>query len=154
VHRPDGTTGVYSVVDTADCALTIPVDGDRMHLVEQYRHPVGHRRWEFPSGSTGPRDGDLAAAAARELREETGLVARKLTQLGAIDTMPSTLNQECTVFLAEGLTQHATQRDLEEKDMESAWFERAEVERLIRDGVIRDAKTIAAYALLLLSGAR
>ena len=153
VRRPDGSTGLYSVVDTADCALIIPLDGDRLHLVEQYRHPVGHRRWEFPSGSTEPRDTDLAAVAARELHEETGLVAGKLTRLGAVDTMPSTLNQRCTVFLAEDLTQGATRRDVEEQDMDSAWCHRTEVESMIRDGVICDAKSLAAYALLLLGEA-
>lgn len=153
VRRPDGSTGYYSVVDTADCSLVIPRDGDRLHLVEQYRHPVGDRRWEFPSGSAEQFDRDLAAAAARELREETGLVARTFARLGVIDTMPSTSSQRCTVFLAEGLTEGATQRDVEEQDMESAWFQRTEVERLIRGGVICDAKTIAAYALLLLGAA-
>ncbi len=52
VRRSDGSSGVYSVVDTADCSLVIPVDGDRVHLIEQYRYPVDGRRWEFPSGST------------------------------------------------------------------------------------------------------
>ena len=80
-------------------------------------------------------------------------MASKLTRLGAIDTMPSTLNQRCTVFLAEDLVQRATQRDVEEQDMESAWFQRTEVEHLIRDGVICDAKTVAAYALLMLGTA-
>ena len=151
VRRPDGSTGVYSVVDTADCALVTPVDGDRFHLVEQYRHLVGDRRWEFPSGSVDAHDDDSAAAAARELREETGLVASELTRLGTLDTMPSTLNQRCTVFVARGLTQHTAQREPEEQDMKSAWFERSEVERLIREGVFCDARSVAAYALFLLT---
>ncbi len=64
--------------------------------------------------------------------------------------MPSTLNQKCTVFLATGLSQGSPQRDPEEQDMRSAWFSRTEVERLIIDGTVSDAKSIAAYALLLL----
>lgn len=40
VRRPDGSTGIYGVVDTPDIALVVPVDGDRLHLVEQYRYPV------------------------------------------------------------------------------------------------------------------
>jgi hypothetical protein len=51
VRRSDGSTGTYTVVDSADIALIIPVDGDRLRLVEQYRYPVGGRRWEFPSGT-------------------------------------------------------------------------------------------------------
>jgi len=153
VRRSDGSSGDYSVVDTADCSLVVPLDGDRVHLVEQYRYPVAGRRWEFPSGSTDESDIDASAVAARELREETGLVATALRLLGCLDTMPSTLSQQCRVFLATGLTQVGPERESDEQDMRSAWFTRSEVERLISDGSISDAKSIAAYALLLLNDA-
>jgi 8-oxo-dGTP pyrophosphatase MutT (NUDIX family) len=138
-------------VDTSDIALVIPIDGDRLHLVEQYRHPVDGRRWEFPSGSVDPQtDVDTAAAAARELREETGLVAGSLTRLGTLEVLPSTYSQPCTVYLSADLTQGATHRDLGEHDMRSAWFVRSDVEQMILDGTLRDSKSVAAYALLLL----
>lgn len=155
IRRSDGSTGIYGVVDSPDIALIIPADGDRLHLVEQYRYPVSGRRWEFPSGSEDLRlDVDAVALAARELREEAGLEANRLTQLGTLDITPSTLNQRCRVFLATDLTHGAPPRELEEQDMRSAWFTRADVERMINDGTITDSKTIAAYALLLMRGAR
>lgn len=151
VRWPDGSTGRYSVVDAADCALVIPVDGSRIHLVEQYRYPLAARCWEFPSGSADqPLDTDMAGTATRELREETGLVASNVTRLGTLDVMPSTLNQRCAVFLATGLTQLPPRREPAEHDMRSAWFDRADIERMIADGTIADAKTVAAYALLLI----
>ena len=151
VRRPDGSTGIYGVVDSPDIALIIPTDGDRLHLVEQYRHPVSGRRWEFPSGSLDERvDADAEALAARELREETGLAGR-LTELGTLDITPSMFSQRCTVFLATDLREEAPQRELAEQDMRSSWFTRADVERMIVDGTITDAKTTAAYALLLLT---
>lgn len=151
VRRADGSNGVYSVVDTADCSLVIPMENDRLCLVEQYRYPVAGRRWEFPSGSHERElDSDAMAVASRELREETGLSAQTLTLLGTMDTMPSTLNQQSTVFLATGLRQGPAQRDPEEQDMRSAWFTRREVERLITAGALTDAKSIAGFALLLL----
>jgi 8-oxo-dGDP phosphatase len=153
IRRPDGSTGIYSVVDSPDIALVLPVDGERLQLVDQYRHPVGGRSWEFPSGTADPRqDADPAALAARELREETGLVAGRLVHLGTVDVTPSMLSHRCRVFLATDLTPGPTQRDLEEEDMRSAWFTRAEVERMIKDGTICDAKSLAAYTLLLLQG--
>jgi 8-oxo-dGTP pyrophosphatase MutT (NUDIX family) len=152
VRRTDGSIGTYSVVESADIALVIPADGDRLHLVEQYRHPVGGRRWEFPSGSTEPRcDVDPEAVAARELREETGLVAARLTLLGTIEISPSTLDQRCRVFLATDLSQGLPQREPAEQDMRSAWFTRAQVERMIVEGGMTDAKSIAAYTLLQLN---
>jgi 8-oxo-dGDP phosphatase len=155
VRLPDGSTGVYGVVEAADIALVVPVEGDRLHLVEQDRHPVAGRRWEFPSGSLDDRlDIDPEAAASRELREETGLEAGSVTSLGVLDITPSTFSQRCTVFLATDLTQGVPMRDPQEQDMRSAWVPRAEVERMITDGTITDSKTVAAYALLLVRAGR
>lgn len=153
VRRPDGSTGIYGVVDSPDIVLIVPADGDRLHLVEQYRYPVAGRLWEFPSGSSDPQlDVDAATAAARELREEAGLMAGRLTPLGTLDVAPGMFSQRCRVFLATDLADGAPQRELEEQDMRSASFTRSDVERMIRDGAITDAKSIAAYALLFLQG--
>lgn len=151
VRRRDGSTGLYGVLEAADIALVIAVDGERLQLVEQYRHPVAGRRWEFPSGGNEEgRDADPAALAARELREETGLVAATLTPLGAVEICPSTFSQCCRVFLAVDCARGASQREPAEQDMASAWFTRSELEQMIGAGTITDAKTMAAYALLLL----
>jgi len=151
VRRGDGSTGIHGVLDTPDIALVIPVDGDRLHLVEQYRHPVTGRRWEFPSGSKDPRlDADAAAVAARELREETGLVAGALTHLGTLEVLPSMSTLRCRVFVATDLTQEEPEREPAEGDMQSAWFSRADVAQMIADGTLTDAKSVAAYALLRL----
>jgi 8-oxo-dGTP pyrophosphatase MutT (NUDIX family) len=154
VRRADGSTGIYAVVDTSDIAVVIPMDGDRFHLVEQYRHPVAGRRWEFPSGSAEEGDAsDAAALARRELREETGLLATDLTVLGTLEVTPSMIAHQCTVFLATEFSAGQPQRDTAEQDMRSAWFTRTEVERMVRTGQIVDAKSIAALMLLLLAEA-
>jgi len=153
IRRSDGSTGIYAVVDSPDIALVIPADDDRLHLVEQYRYPVAGRRWEFPSGSADHRlDVDAPALAGRELREETGLLAGRLTPLGTLDVAPGMFSQQCRVFLATELTHGTPQRELAEQDMRSAWFTRADVEHMINDGTVTDAKSIAAYTLLLLHG--
>ncbi len=86
VERPDGSTGIHGVVDRPDYAVVIAVDGDRLAMVEQYRYPMGARRWEFPMGTTPDQpDIDPRELAARELREETGLTAGSLTVLGRLD---------------------------------------------------------------------
>lgn len=152
LRRSDGSTGTYAVVDSSDIVVILPLDGDRLHLVEQYRHPVGGRRWEFPSGSVEEGlDADPQAVAARELREETGLLAGRLIELGAFDVTPSTMTQRCNVFLATDLAEGPTQREPDEQDMRSAWFSASEVERMIMNGTLADGKSLAAYALLLMS---
>jgi 8-oxo-dGTP pyrophosphatase MutT (NUDIX family) len=153
VRRTDGSAGVHGVVETPDIAPVIPVDGDRLHLVEQFRHPVAGRRWEFPSGSRDERvDVDASALAERELREETGLLAGNLVPHGTLEVLPRVSALRCRVFVATALTPGAPDRDLEEQDMRSAWFHRSEVERMIGDGTITDAKSVAAYSLLALRG--
>ena len=71
IRRPDGSLGIYGVIDKPTYALVIARDGDRYRLVEQFRYPIGLRRWEFPQGtapgrSTGdePTPAELAAARA------------------------------------------------------------------------------------------
>ena len=151
VRRDDGSEGLYGVVDKPDYALVIPLEDGRLHLVEQYRYPLGLRRWEFPQGTAPDRaDVDTAELAVRELREETGLRAEKLVELGLLDVAAGMSSQRGRAFLATGLTVGEHSRELEEQDMRSAWFDRGEFERMITTGEVTDAQSIAAYALLLL----
>ncbi|GDY32432.1 NUDIX domain-containing protein [Gandjariella thermophila] len=151
IRRADGSTGIYGVVDKPHYALIIPLDGERLHLVEQFRYPLGMRRWEFPQGTAPDRaDVDPAELAARELREETGLRAAHLVEIGVLDVAPGMSSQRGRVFLATGLTDGEPDRETEEQDMRTAWFHRAEVEQMIARGEISDAQSVAAYTLLLL----
>ena len=151
IRRLDGTTGIYGVVDKPDYALVIPADGDRLHLVEQFRYPLGMRRWEFPQGTAPERaDSDPLELAARELREETGLRAGKMVQLGLLDVAPGISSQRGRAFLATDLSDGEPEREHEEQDMRSGWFHRAKFEAMIANGEITDAQSLAAYTLLLL----
>ena len=78
----DGTPGLYGVVEKRDFVLVVARDGDRVHLVEQYRYPVRQRQWEFPQGLMEAGETDHAACARRQLREETGLDAPSLVEAG------------------------------------------------------------------------
>lgn len=156
IRRSDGSCGIYAVVDKPAYALVIPRDSstgsDRFHLVEQFRYPLGLRRWEFPQGTApGMADVDPAELAARELREETGLRAESMTELGLLDVAPGMSSQRGRVFLAVGITEGPHSREHEEQDMRSAWFARGEVEAMMRGGIITDAQTIAAWTLMTLA---
>ncbi|GAB2778682.1 8-oxo-dGTP pyrophosphatase MutT (NUDIX family) [Amycolatopsis magusensis] len=153
IRRPDGSTGIYGVVDKPEFALVIPLDGDRLHLVGQFRYPLGERTWEFVQG-TAPDLADLdpAELAVRELREETGLEAGSMVELGRLSLAPGLTSQRGRVYLATDLREGPPQRELEEQDMRTGWFPREEFEKLIISGEITDAPTIAAYGLLRLHG--
>lgn len=151
IRRADGTVGMYGVVDKPTCAVVIPRDGDRLHLVEQFRYPMGARRWEFPMG-TAPDRAEVApdVLAARELEEETGLVAGRMELLGDVDVAPGMSSQRGHVFLATELVAGPTRREHTEQDMHSRWFATAEFEDMVRRSELVDAQSLAAYLLLLL----
>ncbi|WP_084436072.1 NUDIX domain-containing protein [Aldersonia kunmingensis] len=152
VRRDDGSLGIYGVVDKPHFALVIPLDGGRVHLVEQFRYPVGARRWEFPQGTAPDRlEVDPAELAARELREETGLQAGRMEKLGEIDVAPGMSSQRGSVFLATELVEGPHEREETEQDMRTAWFSRAEFEAMVRGGQVCDAQSLAAWVLLGLS---
>jgi 8-oxo-dGTP pyrophosphatase MutT (NUDIX family) len=151
IRRPDGSPGLYAVIDKPTYALVIPRDGDRFHLVEQFRYPLGMRRWEFPQGTAPDQERlDPTELAARELREETGLRADSMELLGTLDVAPGMSSQRGLVFLATDITEGEHDREHEEQDMHSAWFTRVQLERMMRDGDITDAQSVAAWTLLQL----
>ena len=151
IRRSDGSDGIFGVIDKPDYALIVPADGDRLHLVEQFRYPLGMRRWEFPQGTAPDRaDADPIELARRELREETGLRAGRLTLLGLLDVAPGMSSQRGRVFLATELTEGEPEREHTEQDMLTAWFSRRQVIEMVERGEITDAQSIAALGLLLL----
>ncbi|MCH6165884.1 NUDIX domain-containing protein [Pseudonocardia alaniniphila] len=151
VRRPDGTNGIYGVIDKPTYALVIPRDGDRLRMVEQFRYPVGRRRWEFPAGTAPDRaEVDPAELAVQELREETGLVAGRMELIGRLEVAPGMSSQTGTVWLATELTEGPAQREHTEQDMRTAWFTAAEFEAMARSGAMPDSQSLAAYLLLQL----
>ena len=153
IRRPDGSDGIYSYVDKPDFALVIAAENGGFHLVEQYRYPVRQRSWEFPQGTLP----GMAAAedperlAREELRQETGITAREMRHLGHMYCAAGMASQGFDVFLATGLTAGTAELEAEEQDLVHRWFPRAEVEDMIRTGIITDDSSVAAYTLFLLN---
>lgn len=146
--RPDGSEGLYSVVDKPPFSIIIPHQNGVLHLVQQYRYPVGARHWELPQGTleTDP-DADPLLIAQSELAEEVGLASKIMTYLGRIYPAYGLLNQEMHVFVAEDLTQIEREIQPEEQDLVSQAFTLEEVHRMILEGELVDGCTIAALYL-------
>ena len=149
VERDNGVRGIYGVIEKYDSAIILPIDGDQVYLVEQFRYPIGVTSLEFPQGSLEKKGIDPADIARDELQAETGLVAAKLEYLGEIYIACGYANQKTHAFVATGLTQAARKPDVEEHDLAVRKVGLAELQQLIRDNVIKDAQTLAAWALYI-----
>jgi len=146
IERSNGVRGIYGVVDKQDCAVIVPIDGDHIWLVEQFRYTVGERALELPQGGWEADNVDPEALARGELREETGLIAGRMTELPWMWIAYGFARQRQHIFIAEDLTLDAHQRDLEESDMEVVRMPITTFEQKLRDGEIRDVCTLAAWA--------
>jgi ADP-ribose pyrophosphatase len=151
VIEPSGVETTREMVTHPGSVVVMPVFKDgRILLVQQYRHVAGQALWELVAGK---RDGeeDFAEGARRELAEETGYTAKKLTQIMDVFPSPGFVTENMVIFVAEGLTKGQARPEEDEKITPKIVTLR-EAERWIRRGKIRDAKTVAGvlyYATFL-----
>ena len=154
IRRPDGSPGLYGVVERSDFVVVFPLDDDgRVTLVEQFRYPVQRRMLELPMGMWEDRpDTPPERVAAGELAEETGLVAGTMTKVGILFQGAGYSTQKGHVFLARGLRKGATNREPSEQDMTVVTVPLADFAAMIADGRITDAMTVASFGLLAAAG--
>ena len=153
IRHPDGSDGLYGVVERSDFVVIAPLQDGRLTLVEQFRYPVSARMWEFPMGMWEQAPGtDPAVVAAGELREETGLVAGRMTYAGEIFQGPGYCNQRGHIFLATDLSQGETAAGGQRAGHDLPELRAGDFEAMIRDGTIREAMTIATFGLLRVKG--
>jgi ADP-ribose pyrophosphatase len=127
--------------------MVVPVlDGGRLVLERQYRYPLRRSLVEFPAGKIDPGE-DILACAQRELREETGYVAREWTHLGGFHNAVGYCDERIEVYLARGLAFDATvDNDGEVLEVFTATLD--ELLGWIDAGTVTDVKTIiGAYWL-------
>jgi 8-oxo-dGTP pyrophosphatase MutT (NUDIX family) len=131
----------------------IPIDdADHTWLVGQYRYTHHQYEWEIPEGGCPPGESPQDCAA-RELKEETGLIAASYQHLADLQLSNSTTDEVAHLFIATGLTQ----AEAEPEDTEKLSVKRVPVEEAIRmamEGEIRDAMSVAALLKLAVLRAR
>lgn len=148
VRRADGSDGIYGLIEKHDYSLIVPFDGARLHLVQQYRYPVGGRFWEFPQGMWEDRaDATPHEVAAGELAEETGLRAATWTPLGRFFQAYGYSGQAVNVYLATDLTPGERSLEPEEHGLVNGTFSVGEVRTMLGDGSIGDITCVAAAHL-------
>lgn len=142
-----GNEGIREVAIHPGGAVAIALTRDyKIILVEQFRYPLQKFTLELPAGKLNPGE-DPSACAARELEEETGYKAGKLIRLGAIATTPGFCTELLHVYLAEDLTPGNQQLEEGEYGLQIKSYTIKDIENMISEGEIFDAKTISGIYL-------
>ncbi len=143
VTLPNGRRATYGVVRHPGSTGIVPLaDDGTVVMTRQYRHPVGAHLLEIPAGTHDPGE-DPLACARRELEEEVGVTAGRMTLLNRIHILPAYTDEVIHVYLARDLAPSRQKLDPDE----IISVERHPLEALIAmisDGRITDALTILA----------
>lgn len=146
VEMPGGEVARREVVEHDLAVAVVAVDDlDQVVLIEQYRHPLGHRLWELPAGLRDVAEEPALLAVQRELAEETGLAAARWELLVDVAVSPGFTTEAVRVFLARQLAEVGRQGEIqhEEADLRMARVPLAEAVAAVLDGRIVNASAVA-----------
>jgi ADP-ribose pyrophosphatase len=101
---PTGDIRKRSVVQIGGAVSVVPMDGEDVVLIRQYRTPLDRALLELPAGKLDVPGEDAESAARRELAEEAGFRAGYMEQIAQFHTSPGFLDEHMTVFVATELT--------------------------------------------------
>lgn len=139
----DDTEHVRSVVRHPGAVVVVPIDGDQVVLIRQYRAAIGQDVLELPAGKLDVEGEATDVAAARECEEEIGYRPARTDRLISFYNSPGMTDEHTTVFVADGLTYVGrTPIGPEEETSEVVRVAIDEVDGLIQSGEIDDAKSI------------
>jgi ADP-ribose pyrophosphatase len=147
INFPDGEHKTWDVILHPGGAAIVPITKEgHLILVEQWRRAIGRITLEIPAGLIDPGESP-EIAAQRELQEETGRKAGKITYLGAYYSSPGVFTEKVSLFVARDLEiSHLQGEDTDEIDIRIVPIK--EALSLIEDGTICDAKTALGILLV------
>lgn len=144
VIRPDGSPGIYGVLEIGTSAGIVAVnEQDQIMLVGQWRYIHGKYSWEIPTGGIEGENESPLDVAKRELQEETGLSAKRWEALGTIDNSNGATDDVAHLFYASDLTQTTQNLDATE-DITTRWVDFDEAFQMVMDGQITESCSVAS----------
>jgi ADP-ribose pyrophosphatase len=141
VTLPSGVVKERRVVRPGHAVAMLPIEGDFCYIERQYRFAVGEWIYEVPAGTIDPGE-TPEETAYRELIEETGMAAETLIPRGKIYPAPGYTDEVIYLFEAHDLSSSDAYRMDEDEQIEVVKVPLSEMDEMIRDGRIIDAKSI------------
>lgn len=140
VELPNGQTATREIVrhPGAVCVVPLTEDGEVI-MVKQFRYPFSEVLLEIPAGKLEPGE-DPLEAVKRELEEESGAVAGKITHLGEIYTTVAIFDEKIQLYIATDLTFINAHPD-EDEFLEVTKMPLKTLSKMVMDGEIKDSKT-------------
>jgi ADP-ribose pyrophosphatase len=150
IEEPGGVRVRRDMIRHPGSVVILVVDDSgrepRVLLARQYRYAARQRLWELPAGRIDEGEAELAAAK-RELREETGFTARRWTRAMFFWVSPGFLDETMAIYLARDIERGDAEPE-EDEVIAKRFFPLPAALRMVMNGTIRDAKTIAAVLWL------
>lgn len=144
VLRPDGTHGIYGVVDPGDNVTIVALDAEEhIRLLGEFRYPLQRWQWLLPGGKVEQGE-DSLLAAQRELEEETGLHASEWQALGSYPLTSGISAQVTHLFLARGLQQGEARPEGTELQLRSRLLSLQDAYAACLSGEITEATSVLA----------
>lgn len=143
VINPSGNPGIYGKVHFKNKAIGVVVLDETRHtwLVGQFRYPLNEWSWEIPEGG-GPMEQDTLGSAQRELREETGLTAKRWTEVQRVHLSNSVSDEVGYIYLAEDITEGIASLEDTEADMKVWRLPFADALAMVLEGRITDSLSV------------
>lgn len=150
IEEPGGVRVRRDMIRHPGSVVILVVDDSgrepRVLLERQFRYAAKQRLWELPAGRIDEGESELAAAK-RELREETGFRARKWSRAMFFWASPGFLDETMAIYLARDLVAGKAEPE-DDEVIAKRFFPLPSAVRMVVNGTIRDAKTIAAVLWL------
>jgi ADP-ribose pyrophosphatase len=146
VQKPSGQITRVDVVEHSGAVVLVPIDAQgNFHFVNQYRYPIEQRLLELPAGTLDPNE-EPETCARRECREEIRMSPGRLIDLGSFYLAPGYSTEFLHIYLAQDLSASSLERD-EDEDIKIEMLAIEEIRQAIKQGIIKDAKTLASLLL-------
>jgi ADP-ribose pyrophosphatase len=143
---PNGYLATFEIVKHRGAVLVAPLLAtNKVILLRQLRPVIGRYIYELPAGTLEKQESPLACVK-REIIEETGYSAKKITKLGEIFPVPGYSTEKIIIYKAEKLAK-MKQAHQQDEVIEAFIYTKRQIQKLFKQGKIVDAKTICAFAL-------